>query len=292
MELSLNVQELFKKCEIADIAKTAKAAGFTAFDFFVGLDEEDSFLHAENYKDALLEIKQKTNESGIVFNQTHAPFRYSLEMLNGTVLFEHTVKALEISAILGAKICVVHPIHHMQYLGHEEEIFSINMEYYKKLLPYAKEYGVKIGVENMYQRHPIRGNLSFDTCSTADEFIRYIDTLDDEYAVACLDLGHVVIPDSALSPADFIRALGGDRLKALHVHDNDYVNDLHVLPYHGRLDWNGITAALSQINYEGDLTYEIGNPIPSLPKELIGDCIRFAGAIGCHLVKRINENKK
>lgn len=86
---------------------------------------------------------------------------------------------------------VVHPLHHMPYKGHEEEIFQLNMDYYRKLIPFAQKYGVKIGVENMWQRDPLRKCITADTCSDVNEFIRYIDTLDSEQITGCLDLGRL-----------------------------------------------------------------------------------------------------
>ena len=35
-----------------------------------------------------------------------------------------------------------------------------------------------------------------------------------------------------------IRALGGKRVKALHVHDNDLVRDVHTLPFTRKIDWD------------------------------------------------------
>ena len=292
MELSLNIRELSKKFGLDNVAKIAKAAGFSAFDYFVALDEKESPLHLENYKSIVSDIRRSVENEGLKFDQTHAPFRFPAKQWDEEGHFDVFVKALEISAMLGAKICVVHPLHHMEYKGHEEEIFHLNMDYYRKLIPYCKEFGIKVGIENMWQRHRIRKNITFDTCSTIDEFIRYIDTLDSEYMVACLDVGHVVLPDNPHSPADFIRALGHDRLQALHIHDNDYTNDAHLLPYHGKLDWDSITAALGEINYSGDFTYELAIGEFSVPRELLDDAVNYASAIGKLLVKKIEENRK
>ena len=44
----------------------------------------------------------------------------------------------------------MHPLHHFVYLGHEEEIFNLNMDFHRSLIPYCKEYGNMVGVENMW----------------------------------------------------------------------------------------------------------------------------------------------
>lgn len=292
MDLSINITGIEKKLGLENAAKTAKAAGFDACDTFINIDEVGSRFLGENYLEVAEQMKQTLDAAGIGCNQTHAPFRYPAKQWDAPEHLNEFIKALKISSVLGAQVCVIHPLHHMEYKGHEEEIFHLNIDYYRRLITYAKEYGVKIGIENMWQRHRIRRNISFDTCSTIEEFVRYIDTLDSEYAVACLDIGHVMLPDSPHSPADFIRALGHDRLQALHVHDNDYTNDQHLLPYQGKLDWASITKALGEIDYSGDFTYEIGEQVISAPNELLGDVLNYAGIIGKHLMSKIDENRK
>ena len=292
MDLSINFMGFVRKLGLENAARLAKEAGFTACDIFITLDEAASPLLNDDYRDVAAALRKGIEAEGLKCNQTHAPFRYSAKQWDAPELFNEFIKTLEISSVLGAKVCVVHPIHHTEYKGHEEELFNVNMDYYRRLIPYAKEYDVKIGIENMWQRHRIRRNISFDTCSTAEEFVRYVDTLDSEYAVACLDLGHVVLPDGPHSPADFIRILGHDRLQALHVHDNDYTNDQHLLPYQGKLDWASITKALGEIDYTGDFTYEIGERVIAAPNELLGEVLNYAGIIGKHLMSKIDENRK
>ena len=64
------------------------------------------------------------------------------------------------------------------------------MKFYRRLLPYCEEYGIKIAVENMWQ-YP--GMISHSTCSRPEEFIQYVDGISSQWAVACLDIGHTVL---------------------------------------------------------------------------------------------------
>ena len=167
------------------------------------------------------------------------------------------IRFLEISAIFGAKVAVIHPLHHMQYEGHEEEIIERNMRFYKGLIPYAKEYGIKIGVENMTRIDERRGCRAQDVCGT---------------------------------PKEFIRALGHDRLKLLHVHDNDYTYDQHLLPYLGKIDWGEVTKALGDIDYDGDLTLEIY--APDTPDELLQPTYDYFDNVGKYPLNEIERYKK
>ena len=162
------------------------------------------------------------------------------------------------------------------------------MEYYRRLIPYAKEYGVKIGVENMFQVDPRRKYIICDTCSEINEFVRYIDTLDSEQIVACLDIGHIGLVQQKEEAWDYIRVLGHDRLKSLHVHDNNYQNDLHMLPYTGMINWQEVIKALGEIDYDGDFTYETSFITHTIDEELVPFALKFMVDVGNNMVDRIN----
>ena len=194
------------------------------------------------------------------------------------------IRSLEVSALLGCKQAVVHPIHHQEYIGHEEEQFELNIKFYRDLLPYAKEFGVKIALENMWQNEVKRKHPGYDVCSLASEFVRYIDTLDDDYFTACLDLGHSgMVGEEA---QDAIRILGHDRLGALHVHDNNYCADQHTLPFLGKMNFEEIMKALAEINYKGEFTYEAGKFFNSMPDELMQSALNFMVEVGRYLIDR------
>ena len=90
--------------------------------------------------------------------------------------------------------------------------------------------------------------------------------------------------------ADTIRKLGGKRLTCLHVHDTDYRSDLHTLPYCGRLPWKEIMAALGEVGYIGDLTFEADNFIKPLPDSLIPSALRYMNDIGRELIRMTGLN--
>ena len=73
--------------------------------------DTNSFV-GESYKEAAEEILLLAKKYGLVINQTHAPFSFRDIKKEGfveNVLFPRTVRAIEISAMLGAKVVVIHP---------------------------------------------------------------------------------------------------------------------------------------------------------------------------------------
>lgn len=270
-----------------------KAAGYDAMDMSLFcMSNGDDIFNSDDYKKRALEIRAYADEKGIPFNQSHAPFIFDWKHPN--VYEEHvlprTTRALEITALLGAKICIVHPISPLEYFGHEQELFQRNMSMYRALLPYAKEYDVKIALENMWQIERKRKIIGPNVCSHAQEFARYLDALDDEHFVACLDLGHSGLV--AQEAQDAIRILGHDRLKALHVHDNDYRNDMHTLPFLGQMDWEAIMKALADIRYDGEFTFEADAFLSRFPKDYKPVAVKFMVDTGRYLIGRYEHYLK
>ena len=266
MLLSANVETLMKTHDVAFAMDVFVNAGFTALDFPLWqMVNDDHPMNTPDYKLKAEEIRRMAAARGVPINQTHAPFTFAKALLTDPVAYEEIVmprliRAIEITALLGGKVTAMHPLHYLNYAENKERVFEMNMSFYRRLLPYAKEYDVCLGIENMFQRDARRGCLTADTCSASAEYLRYIDTLDDPYAVALLDVGHVGLPAGTTEEAaDIIRALGHDRLKALHIHDNNYKDDQHLPPFMGKMDWNAITKALGEIDYTGDFTFELSS---------------------------------
>lgn len=297
MKLTMNIGALVKFFSLEEVCAMVRAAGFDSVDYSLEFMKEADHMFAGSDYLAVAEDVRKTIESfGLSVTQTHAPFsfaQFSDPDVYRDFIYPSIVRSVEISAALGANAVIVHPLHHMVYSGHEEEIYLLNMDYYRSLIPLAQSCGIKIAVENMFQRDARRGIITHDTCSTVSEFLRYIDTLDSPWITACLDVGHVGLPLQKDEPWDFIRALGHDRLGALHIHDNNYKNDDHVLPYCGKIDWTEVTKALGEIDYVGDFTYEVR--LPGLNQfqnaELAKITVDYAGNIGRLLVAQVEANR-
>ena len=300
MRLTLNIGGLVRLYGNERAAEMAAAAGFEAVDYDLTAMEKNTsdIWHSEGYAEEAKRIREIFEKAGVPIAQTHTPFRFTRwadkEYYDSFIL--PTMKlSVEVSALLGANVAVVHPLHYMKYAGHEEEIFEMNMTYYRELIPVAEKFGIKVAVENMFQMDDFRGLIAHDTCSRIEEFIRYVDTLDHKNIIACLDVGHVGLPRPDGKEAwDFIRALGHDRLKSLHIHDNDYKNDQHLLPFYGRIDWDKVTEALGEIDYDGDFTYEVGT-FPRLNRvgeEFAQTELNYMASVGKHLVAKIERSRK
>ena len=95
------------------------------------------------------------------------------------------------------------------------------------------------------------------TClgNTVEELFQILEPLDPGVFGVCLDTNHLMDRHGTL--ADVVRRLG-DRLIALHLSDYDGVDEQHLLPGEGVLDWESFMAALRDIDYAGPFNYECG----------------------------------
>ena len=288
MRLSSSIGTLCKQFTCEESIEMMYRAGFDALDFsffderFYGEDTEN-----ESCQDYFRKLRTIAEEKGMRFNQAHAPFASSFaDEAQTKKRFDEIVRSMRLASLLGIETTVVHPVQHLRYLdeGVPEKLFEMNMEFYKRLIPYCEEYNIKVALENMWQA-PYNGKINHSTCSKPEEFIRYLDELNSEWFVACLDIGHASLVCE--DPANFIRKLGCKRLKALHVHDVDGFKDSHTLPYYGIVDWDSVAGALKDIGYTGDFTLEAGNFLNAIPKEVWGSGLDHMAKVSRHIMGKI-----
>ncbi|MEM5779619.1 MAG: sugar phosphate isomerase/epimerase family protein, partial [Lawsonibacter sp.] len=235
-------------------------AGFDAVDYtFNEMVHPDCVWNTREFEAYAKSLCQAARAEGLYFNQAHAPFLFDWDGMWQQQGFQTDIlpvveRSFHCAALLEIPLIVVHPIHHVRYRGNEAKLWEWNQEYYRGLLDAAKRHGVRIALENMWQTDPKRSCGDSDVFSQPTEFRDFLDALQDPWAVACVDVGHAGLAGE--DPAQLLRTLGGDRVKAIHIHDNRYLADDHTLPYLGGLDWDSITRALGEINYRGDSTFE------------------------------------
>ena len=265
-------------------------AGFDALDYSMFcLRDYDTVLNTSDYRRYVLELKKIVEGYGKFFNQAHAPFpsyRVGDDTYNKVIL-ERIKRAIEIAGILGVKNIVVHPTY---FVNDSQRNLELNAEFYNAFIPLCKEYNIKVACENMFGRDGRRDCIIPNICSLGDEFRKMMEMLDPEYFTACVDIGHAGLVGTTAS--DMLRTLGHDYVGCLHVHDNNYKNDLHCPPFFYDLDWEDITQALADIDYKGDFTFEADRFIDNFPEDVMPAAYRLLHDIGRHLIGRIEAKKK
>ena len=271
MQISTEIASAAKIIGEEKAVELIAKAGFDAWDFSMfsmckydwgtkSVLATDHPLSSDNYLAFARKLKQIGLDNGIHCNQSHAPFPvYSKDIRS------YLKRAIECTAEAGGKICVIHPDN---FKGPEE-----NAEMYLELLPFAKEYGVKLATENMWNWDKTLDHSTFAACATPKSFCEHIDVLNDDFMVACLDIGHAEMKGSDTTAPEMIRALG-HRLQALHIHDNDKWHDSHQIPFSMDIDFMPIVKALKEIDYNGYFTLEADQYLKAYNADNVFDGIK------------------
>ena len=253
MKISTEINSIARIVGMEKAVELCAKAGFDAWDFSLfdmcRIDwstmqplPNKNRLSGDDYLAFARELKKIGLDNGIVCNQSHAPFPVDVRAVRS-----YLKRAIECTAEAGGEICVIHPDNHKT----AEE----NAELYWELLPFAKSCGVKIATENMWNWAEDKISSTFAACATGEDFKRHMDVVNDDYFVACLDLGHAEMRGSGDGAVHMIKTLG-HHLQALHIHDNDLLRDSHQIPFSMCIDFPPIVKALKEIDYKGYFTLE------------------------------------
>ena len=255
------------------ICEKIKKIGYDGFDFSLCGDWRTPrpiySKQASEWRKAFSDTAKIIHDAGLEVLQTHATFatdfievgKFSQECLDQ---FE---KEIEPSAIMGSKYIVIHPINIAISNTKKEQDFNINMEMYSKLIPILQKYDIKCCVENMFIFNTPEKKFDATGCSTIEDMIKYIDSLNSDRFVACLDTGHMNM--LGISPAEAARKLG-NRLEVLHCHDNFALHDDHSAIGVGIIDWVDFAKALKDIDYKGAFSTEvIASPLKRINIDLM-----------------------
>ena len=155
MLLSSSHSQFAEKMSTEEAIDLMADAGFDAIDFsfYTTRAYYDESPDGEGGRARFTEWRRRAEARGLVFNQAHAPHGSSFADHDKTVSRFHDIRrSIRNASYLGVKVIVVHPVQHLPYYeaGVPEQLFEWNLQFYNALRPYCEEYGVQIGVENMW----------------------------------------------------------------------------------------------------------------------------------------------
>ena len=246
-------------------------AGFRHMDmnFWDWALDPASPFRRDSWRDWVEGIAKKAQALNVKFTQAHADvFNF---YTGDAERYQMYLRCLEGAAMLGVPWITFHPSGHPDFSPETEaQNLKDNIEYYKPLVEAAEKFKVGIALENMSSR----------LCK-AEHLNQMVDALDSPFVGICWDTGHAHI---AKQPqAESIRLMG-NRLHALHIQDNDGITDEHMPPHFGTIEWDPLMAALREINYPGDFTFEAHMIVRRVPEGCKADALRLLKQIGEELV--------
>lgn len=256
------------------IVDTLVEAGFRYYDFtmmFPILGFE-LFYNSDDYLSKAREFRKYADKIGIYCNQTHGFTPFIVKRVSpdeNDMMLENVKRTIEVSHVLGAKYCVLHP---SSDLSIEE-----NAKRFSSLKQIAQDNDMIIAIENM----PTKGLFG-----KPEHFIKLLNLINDNHFKVCLDIGHAEIDFVDSSAIEFINKLG-DKLVCLHIHDNNKVQDIHQLPYTYSVNFSEITKALKENHYKGDVTFEATTFMNNIPTLLFLDALKLLHSVGEYMAEQI-----
>lgn len=129
-------------------------------------------------------------------------------------------------------------VMHLTSKTNAQRYNEIGLNRLKEIVKYAKDLDIKVAFENT----KIKGYLEY-----------VLDNIKDENVGICFDAGHC----HAHFDDEFDFKFFKDRIFAVHLHDNDKTEDLHLMPFDGTIDWKSYIRNLNKSNYDGPITLEL-----------------------------------
>ncbi len=313
MKISIQTQKPASEVGFEKAYKLFREAGFEALDWNINsLLPGDKIYSGEFRGSTVLEKSleeileylepelKEIRKNGLVITQAHAPFpAISLKFPESyEFMIEIYKKCICLCEAVGCKNLVIHAIHHQRYdLAHTpKDIDDLNMKLYTSLIPTLKETNVTVCAENIFScAAGPKGmpRILADHFGNPDFAADFIDKLNEEAGKECfgfcLDTGHLNL--CRIDERVYIPTLG-KRIKALHVHDNDAVDDRHAAPYSGNIYWEGYLKALKEAGYEGDISFETSSQTTlnlGIPEDILFSQLKALFDIGDYFRKVLTE---
>ncbi len=230
-------------------------------------------------------LKEASEQTGVIISQMHAPFPcwYPGKDDANAHIAMALDKCFAVAEYIGCPAVVVHP----SSLPSKADEIEGNLNFYRGLIPSIRKYkGVKICTENIFGRlgpRFVEGRLS-----NPYDAAKMVDTLNAEaggdYFGFCFDIGHANL--THMNVKEYVKVMG-DRLTILHLHDNNALDDLHMIPYtyltngsNHVCDWQGFVEGLKEIGYKGVLAFETFRIFSAFPKEVQPQALKLISSIG------------
>ena len=225
----------------------AAAAGFTHLHWCHQWCTD--FLYGEAERE---QIRAWLRDFGLTLLDIHGPVGpeknwFSLVEYERRAGVEMVANRLEMHAALGGTgVVMMHaPAITVKTTPAEAEVVRAKTAALRKSLqelsPVIRRTGVPIALENTFE-------------DRFEVIAEIFGAFPPEIVGLCYDSGHGHLGENR--GLDFLAA-HGDRLLALHLHDNDGVGDQHQPPYMGTLDWARLATVLAGSAYCRELSFEI-----------------------------------
>lgn len=207
--------------------KLIKHAGFDC----VMLWWSDMFGRGDGYQEDV----RLARDAGLQIENIHAPVHeqnsLSADDLHGDSVFSAYLQCVKDCQQHGISTVVIH------LPDDSRPIDTLGIKRLEKVVCMAEDGNVQLAFENLGNMH----NLALVLHRFSSPNVGF-----------CYDSCHHV----NYSPNLDLLRLHGQRLKAIHLHDNGGVRNQHQLPFEGTIDWSDVMQKIAHTGYRGATTLE------------------------------------
>ncbi len=215
-----------------DKLKAIKEAGFPTVHFSCECDDK------EVYEKGLIGFCELSRRIGLEPVNFHPSYMSNnllwLDAPEKEDVMARLKYQVELIGKLGMQSIIVHPTSGLANLY----ISPVGLDSFSRLAEIGEKNGVTICIENL---------------RTHKHLDYILNNIDSPRVGFCHDTGHEFAYNKGM---DFALRYKG-RMAFTHIHDNDAVRDLHMIPGEGILDWKHLAETYSEAGYDGPLSLEI-----------------------------------
>ena len=198
------------------------------------------YFHREDAK-LIRRTAEWLDRAGITLDTIHAPFWGVNDLWRDGEAAEKYFAELQDSILLASECRVPTVVMHLSSGDHPPFLNEKGFSRIDLLVQSARDKGIRIAFENQRKI----ANLAY-----------VMERYEDDPAVGfCWDVGH----EKCLSGGWEYMPMFGNRLAALHIHDNPcrHNEDLHMIPGDGAIDYRRMAELIRESGYTGTLMLEL-----------------------------------
>ena len=267
MKKGINIFSYQKGRALKEYMTIAKDAGFDGIELAMSLEGE---LNLDSSEAEISEVRKQADEIGIELKSLVSGVYWKYSLTHESEEIRETTKDIIKKHIRGASLLGCDTILLVPggvdadfVPGYEvvdyEVAYNRALEALKELSGFAEEYKVNIGVENVWNKFLL----------SPLEFREFLDKISSEYVGCYFDVGNTLLTGY---PEQWIRILGKDRIKKVHLKDfrrdvgtiNGFVDLLA-----GDVNFVEVINALKEIGYDDYLTAGMIPPYKNYSDQII-----------------------
>lgn len=230
---------------------------------------EELLSRSEDYVATGKKFAEFLREQGFEISQGHLWLK--IRLVSDPEAVEKLCQWIDMYEAIGIKNMVLH-CEQMRdsELSKQEKIIK-NAEKLRVVAEHIKDKDITICLENLLGVRS--GIIKEDLVSgNADDLLAIIEAVGSDRFGICLDTGHLNL--TYKEQREFILR-AGNKLKALHIADNEGEKDQHLMPFtKGKVNFPQVVEALREIDYCGLFNLEIPGET-KIPLELRNEKIKY-----------------